>query len=576
MQTLRDRQIREVLDEDLNINRRVNDLTNRKVRLSEEVIAPRKTRDTEIEVSVDKLIENLNKTLETKTTALEYLLTRITRGEGEIGDAEGRRAFNLIVNNGDFITAYNQLIRLYTQPSLSRTSQEIIKTKFQELSENINAILYGLSECIQYLFQEGVANKDIFQLVRSQAVYDFVKQALFRGSSYKIIEQADISTSVQNVLADLSDVQRAELKRLSEGDLREKSLLKLPIEVEQNKAYLDALEDEIGFKFPENLRRTVGRKELASIESEYGRIQGDITAKDRKQLDEYISNVRREDASLLKTLQALLRQSDQLVADRAEELDDYRARRQDEIIIDIDDGDQKHELEDKQATIIAKYRERLDELENEIDRIRARREEIGNRISDLKQQFETRLETQLDTQAPQVQKIFEGVKKKEFAVERDKPALTEVLIREKIKGMNTADSRLALDAIIEEYGINYRPQAKTEIKAIIKNVLDKYSAMKKEEAKRPPRDRPPLETTPFLQKLRENLQFQPQGEEEKYEEEEEPFQGEGKPSRVRRRIVLSRRPLDFQDGRNDIFKVRHIKGKGVFTDDQKRFAETFS
>lgn len=309
MQTLRDRQIREVLDEDLNINRRVNDLTRQKVRLSDETVAPKKTRDLEIEVSVDKLIENLNKILETKITALDYLLSRITRGEGEIGDAEGRRAFNFIVNNGDFITSYNQLIRLYTQPGLSRASSDMIRTKFQELKANIDAIIYGFSEAIQYLFDVNRPSKDIFQMVRSQAVYDFVNQALYRGSSYKIIEQGDIAVSIQNVLAELSEVQRRALQEIkNREDPRETSLLNLPIETGAEEARINALEAEIGFRLPENLKGKLGRTGYKTIESEYGRLQGDIVAKSKKELDDFVSARRVEKASLEEKNKKLIRE----------------------------------------------------------------------------------------------------------------------------------------------------------------------------------------------------------------------------------------------------------------------------
>jgi hypothetical protein len=315
MQTLRDRQIREVLDEDLNINRRVNDLTQQKVRLSEETVAPKKTRDLEIEVSVDKLIENLNKILETKITALDYLLSRITRGEGEIGDAEGRRAYNLIVNNGDFITSYNQLIRLYTQPNLARASSDMIRTKFQELKANIDAILYGLSEGIQYLFDVNRPSKDIFQMVRSQAVYDFVNQALYRGSSYKIIEQGDIAVSIQNVLAELSEVQRKALQALKDReDPRETSLLNLPIETGADEARIKALEAEIGFRLPEDLKGKLGRTGYKTIESEYGRLQGDIVATDKKELDDFISKRREERASLEEKNKKLIREMNEIAS----------------------------------------------------------------------------------------------------------------------------------------------------------------------------------------------------------------------------------------------------------------------
>ncbi len=77
MQSLRDRQILEVLDEDRNINRQVFDRENEQVRVFQETILPKKTRDLEAETSVDKLVENINRIVDNKLTSLEYLLSTI-------------------------------------------------------------------------------------------------------------------------------------------------------------------------------------------------------------------------------------------------------------------------------------------------------------------------------------------------------------------------------------------------------------------------------------------------------------------------------------------------------------------
>ena len=140
MQSLRDRQILEVLDEDRNINRQVFDREKEQVRVSQESILPKKTRDLEAETSVDKLVENINRIVENKLTSLEYLLSKIVSTK-DIGDAEGRRSYNNVVSNGDIITNYNQLIRVYTVEGISRASQELIKVKLQDIKPNIDAIL---------------------------------------------------------------------------------------------------------------------------------------------------------------------------------------------------------------------------------------------------------------------------------------------------------------------------------------------------------------------------------------------------------------------------------------------------
>jgi hypothetical protein len=271
--------------------------------LSEETVAPRKTRDREIEVSIDKLIESVNKITETKTSALDYLLSNITTSNrANLSDSESRRAFETITNNGDFITSYNQLVRLYSQPDLSRVSQDVIRTKFQEIKDNIDALVYGLSEGIQYLFSYRQPTSEIFQLVRSLAVYRFVKEILEQGSYYKPLDQGEIYASIQRLVAeDFTLGQRMALQNLRDSsDLREVSLLKLPIEMTQDKARLEALEDEAGFQFPANLKESLNKKEIETLESEYGKIRGDLSAKDPSQMADYKREIETELPALFK------------------------------------------------------------------------------------------------------------------------------------------------------------------------------------------------------------------------------------------------------------------------------------
>lgn len=310
MQSLRNKQIREVLDEDMNVNRRVFDREKEQVRVFQENILPKKTRDMEAEIGVDKLIENINKILENKLSSLEYLLSKIT-GTSDIGDAEGRRSYNAIISNGDFITAFNQLVRVYTTQGISRNSQEIIKVKFQEIKPNIDAIIYGIEELVQYLFESGKSDKEIFQLVRSQAVYDIVKGQLYRGASYKIIEQGDIEVSIKEVLAELSEIQRAELHDISGRDITEKSLLKLPIEIGDDEERIKQLEAEMGFKLPRERRgelQELGRKEKEQAFSTFGNMGKSVVAMERQEFDDYMTDARMRADALINDSKAIKRE----------------------------------------------------------------------------------------------------------------------------------------------------------------------------------------------------------------------------------------------------------------------------
>lgn len=516
MQSLRDRQIREVLDEDLNINRRVNAITREKVKLSDETVTPRKTRDIEVEVSVDKVIESLNKILETKITALDYLLARVTRGDGDIGDAEGRRAFTTIVNNGDFISPYNQLIRLYSDASLSRASKELIKTKFQELKSNIDAILYGLSEGIQYLFEQGQASRDVFQLVRSQAVYEFVNNALYQGNLFKIIEQGDISTSVSRVLAGLSEVQREALKLLSVGDLREQSLLKLPIQTGEDNARLEALEDEIGFKFPENLRGTLGEKEYETIQSEYGQLMGDITAMDREQLDTWISDIRTEDASLQK-LEQFLRRKLTLLESSKQNLISLSLEGSEENK-DPDFEDQKGDLESAYGQDIIAVNKEIEAVEGQLEEVVERRSSIDERIETMQRQYEANIR---ERTGKFLKDIGTKIKPKVIAPsEPPRPRVTEDGLKALVRGKTPSEAIEILRPMILERGGDFAGVSVSQfgVNKLIKSLLKAQDEEEKKEEENPLGVEPTrtilrTSTLAKIQKLKEALK-------EEYDEED--------------------------------------------------------
>ena len=612
MQSLRDRQIREVLDEDLNINRMVNDLTRKKVRLSEEVVAPRKTRDVEIEVSVEKLVESLNKIVETKLTSLEYLFSKIATGS-EVGDAEGRRAYNAVINNGDFLSAYNEMIRLYMQPSLSRTSQEVIRTKFQELKPNLDSILYGIRELIQYLFESGRSDKDIFQLVRSQAVYMIVSEAIYRGSSFKPIEQNDIRVNIQDALSELSEVQRQELKNIAGKDITERSLLNLPIQVRQNNERLRALEAEFGFKLPEDLESLMGKMEKETLVSEYGNLRGDITAKNKQELRDYISRVREEEASerikekdLKRTIRFLQKDIKELEAlvDMAN-------------IPDENPDDAKHPIENIFARDLAQANIQMTALRTELRGVEDRIAQINDRIDDLRNQYEEN------------QRQFQGTIDKAGKVRKRRvgPEVVAEVGDEKAEAMPTitkadlekvvADASSPQDAYVKLQFIAIRfgyrvPDAKKldakRFKDVIKGILDRQSKasepassasssassgrplVREPSTGRPPRGETPAALVPTLGTFGPYYGELPAGYERRGPVDdgtEPPYTDvvleDGMVARGRfgrfnsrrgvHKTFIKKMPFGYLDERNNIHK---IMGKGIFTDVKNWFSDTFS
>lgn len=492
MQSLRDRQIREVLDEDQNINRQVFDREKQQVRVFQDNVLPKKTRDTEAEISVDKLIENLNRILENKLTSLEYLLSKIV-GTSNIGDAEGRRSYNNVVSNGDFITTYNQLIRVYTTQGISRNSQEIIKVKFQEIKPNIDAIIYGIEELVQYLFEADKSDKEIFQLIRSQAVYQIVKDQLYRGSSYKIIEQGDIQVSLKEVLSDLSEVQRVELRDISERDITEKSLLKLPIEIGQDEGRLQALEAEFGFRLPREIGE-FGRKEREQAFKEYEQMGKDIDIpKLRIQLDENIQFLEERKKNLVDNLKKYKNQ--QREVNRQKLSLEYRRKDllkgQPHFDEDDDLADKKIELEVPLADDIEAKNQELAELKKRIKDDEDEIDQINEDIQQMKDEFEEYIKQSLENpekfsieKKKFKKKGLRSVVPKESEEEapEEAPEEKEPLSQLQMKDYYTKGYLNSLrDAqlrVVADVYFNYRPRPETDRNSIVNGILKKQEEMK--------------------------------------------------------------------------------------------------
>jgi hypothetical protein len=277
MESLRERQRREVLDEDKVINQRVFDREKEAVKVMGESVLPKKTRDIESETSVDKLIESIQRVLEGKMVSIEFLMTYLAE-KGKAFKGDSLRAYNNLIINTDFVSLWNQLVRVYTTAGLSRNSQEAIKVKFQDLKTNIDAMDYGLEELFQlYIeseFFEVDNYKQAYRLLQSQAIYRNVKNQLFQGQNYRQIDAPEISISVKEIISELSEEQRQKLKMIEESPIEDRSLLKLPIEIGQNADRIRALESEMGFVLPDDVKENISGLTKRQEEQAFNEIRG--------------------------------------------------------------------------------------------------------------------------------------------------------------------------------------------------------------------------------------------------------------------------------------------------------------
>ena len=220
MDSLRKAQQREILDVWKNIYSQVYSREKKQVSALEEKLQPLKTRDLEVEISLDKLVEQMNKSLESKLGSLENLIT--SPNLRELKRQEFRPAFENITSPAEFIGLWNSLTRMYQTPGLSRATQEQVKVKLQEVSPNIDAMCYGLDQYIESLFDEGFADSQIFGLLKTASVYRTIQQQI-KTFSLQPITANSAEPAYQEILSEQSEERVSRLKEIeSEGKLTRK------------------------------------------------------------------------------------------------------------------------------------------------------------------------------------------------------------------------------------------------------------------------------------------------------------------------------------------------------------------
>jgi len=283
MDSLRQRENMEILDVFKNLHSQVNALTNRQVQTFPDTLKPKTQRDLVSEVSVDKAIESLNKTLEQKLGALEFVVQNLDQGQVNVASSDKQsltQSFQSTINTGDFIPLWNSIVRSYKEIGLSRESQNIIKVKIQDLLPNLDAMCYGLKEAIEYIFQQpfitdqprkgNKSNREreaeakgqplnprlltenllvILDYLRTLSVYQLVKQQVDSGN-LELLSVDLMNSAYENIFNTLSSDRVKLLKEVApRGIFGKSSIRNIPLNVVDYKERLDALGDELGVNF---------------------------------------------------------------------------------------------------------------------------------------------------------------------------------------------------------------------------------------------------------------------------------------------------------------------------------------
>ena len=350
IQSLRQNQINEILDADYLISRQVVDRQKKQAQTMNDNVAPKRIRDLDIEVNSDKIIESLNEKLNSKLATLEIVLS------GGLDKKSQLEIIDTSLASG----SWNQLVRYYQTPALSRQSQEILKVKVQDLSTNIDAMVYGLSKLIENLTDAD--STDIISFSKSLAVYRSIQDQLKQGS-FILINPNEVTTQVKNIVSDLPENKREKLESIfNQRQIKDKNVFPSS----DFKQRLANIESELGFTFPDEEIERLKSELPKEIQSRFSSGIG-LLKKEARDLPDLIAKI-----------QLLQAKRDQLVnyqTDIQDSKDDYKL---DEVGDAINELDRQIEIAHQIVAQLETYLGRPEPNDNLIrQRLEEREEEFN-------------------------------------------------------------------------------------------------------------------------------------------------------------------------------------------------------
>jgi len=254
---LRNRQIREILDEDIGIYKQVIDRQFKSVGAYKESVSLKKERDIEAEVSIEKIVQQLQLKLQREVQQVEYLLSASEqRWDERKNDKDIDNVYNM---TGEILTLYNTAMRLYLKVGLSKDSQESIKIKMMQLNPALNASLQALESIVDFMFSNGYVDNKLFWVFNTKSILQTIKDQI-DDSRFKIIDNSDVMATFKN-LAGLQSQERIQiLKGLmsSTTPLKIRTFFNYPVDDYNLMNKLEQLEAEMGVDFS-NLKKNINK-----------------------------------------------------------------------------------------------------------------------------------------------------------------------------------------------------------------------------------------------------------------------------------------------------------------------------
>lgn len=162
-----------------------------------------------------------------------------------------QRAYDEIINTGSAVSLWNNIVRFYQKVGLSRQSQEMVKVRVQELTPNLEALLYGLGEAVDVLFSSNQYNEKVglkvLELLRTQSIYQIIRTQV-DTSVFELVSVSSMETAFKNIFESLSQDRRELLDKVaSRGDVAVKPIRLIPeFRSENFNQRIKALADEMG------------------------------------------------------------------------------------------------------------------------------------------------------------------------------------------------------------------------------------------------------------------------------------------------------------------------------------------
>ena len=322
--TIRDRANMEILDVWKNVNRQVFGREKKQIAVFPETIVPNTQRDTGTEVNVDKSIEQMNKTMESKLGNVQLLVETIQRLGASIATMASGEIPKMIsesTNTGDIIPLWNQIVRYYKQPGLSRDSQEKIKVSLQQLKPNLDALQYGYQLCADTLLGADITNIPrrlrpvmepepgrvlteeekrsvpyqpvplsneemrknasktalmVMEFLRAESVYKIIKEQV-SSTGFEILDNEALNSAYKNNFQRLSQNEMTYLKSYApRGSLVPSTIRNIPDFGSQTTVQrLRQIQEELGIRFPDELLTEFRKMPLNQLNEEIDRLRKD-------------------------------------------------------------------------------------------------------------------------------------------------------------------------------------------------------------------------------------------------------------------------------------------------------------